>query len=66
MNIKKSVKLAMAHRDLSQKQLAKLAGVGEVTISNLVTDKSNTSTDVINQIAEATGYSLSEFIALGE
>ena len=66
MDIKKSIKLAMAHRDISQLKLAELAGVGVVTISNIVTGKSNPTTEIVNKLAEATGYSMSEFIALGE
>jgi len=66
MNIKKSIKLAMAHKGIpSQLALANISGVDAMTISAAVNDNP-TSLSTIKKIADALGYSVSEFVKLGE
>lgn len=53
------------HRFGSQDALAKKAGVSQPTISDLLTLKKTGSQSTKEKIAEAAGYSLLEFLALG-
>ena len=66
MNLKKSIKIAMACSDLKQVDIVIKTDIGITTITNIATGKANPSIEIVNKIAIATGYKLSEFIALGE
>jgi len=46
--IKKSMKLAMAHRGINQKELSIASGVGELTISRISKEKIMPTTPVFN------------------
>ena len=66
MNIKKSIKLAMAHKGIpNQVALANISSVDVMTISGAINDKP-TSLSTIKKMAGAMGYSVSDFIKLGE
>lgn len=66
MNIKKSIRLAMAHKGIpSQLALANKSNVDVMTISGAINDKP-TSLSTIKKMADALGYSVSDFIKLGE
>ncbi len=66
MNIKKSIRVAMAHKGIpNQGALANISKVDKMTISNIMTDKS-TSLSTVKKVADALDYSVSEFIKLGE
>lgn len=66
MNIKKSIKVAMAMKGIpTQEALANKSGVDKMTISGAVNNK-KTSLSTIKKIADALEYSMSDFIALGE
>ncbi len=66
MNIKKSIRVAMAHKGIpNQGALANISEVDKMTISNIMTDKP-TSLSTIKKVAVALGYSVSDFIKLGE
>ena len=66
MNIKKSIKLAMAHKGIpSQLALANISGVDVMTISNAINNKP-TSLATVKKMSDALGYSVSDFIKLGE
>lgn len=64
MNIKKSMKIAMAQCGINQQELAVASGVSEETLSRISQNKGNPSLETINKIAKATDYTLGEFIAL--
>ena len=65
MNIKKSLKLALAEREKSPGWLAKKIGVTPQAVSKFAaTGHSNTRT--IETFCNALGMKVSEFIALGE
>lgn len=65
MNIKKSLKIALAQREKSQTWLAKKLGVTHQSVSKIgATGHSNTRT--IETVCKALNMSVSDFIALGE
>jgi len=66
VNISKSMKIAMAHRELNQKKLSKRSGISQVTISKISQNSSNPSLDIISKLANSMDYSLGDFIKLGE
>lgn len=66
MNIGKSIKIAMVKRDMRQQKLADMVGVRRTYISQLCNGRAKPSQDLTERLAKATGYSVSEFIALGE
>ena len=66
MNIPKSIKIALIQCSLEQQELAKIIGVAPQFISGLATGSRNASINMIQKIAKALDYSVSEFIALGE
>lgn len=65
MNFRKSLKLALIQRDMSQKALAEKLGMRETSMSQLAAQKSCTGA-TLQKIADAFGMKVSEFIALGE
>lgn len=65
MNIGKSIKVALAMRDMKQNQLASKMKVTPRWINGLAnTEQASTST--VDKLAKAFGMKASEFIALGE
>ena len=66
MNIRKSMKIAMAQCEINQQELAVVSGVSEITISNISRGKGNPTMETISKLAKATDYNLGAFISLGE
>lgn len=65
MNIGKSIKVALAQRDMKQNQLAERLGKSARWI-NLLANSRGASTETISMLASAFGMKASEFVALGE
>ena len=65
MNVSKSIRVALAMRELTQKQLAERLGMYESAVSQLV-NRSSITTDKLKQVADALGMKASELVALGE
>lgn len=65
MNIGKSIKVALAQRNMKQNQLAEQLGKSARWI-NLLANSKNASTETISMLAAAFGMKASEFVALGE
>jgi DNA-binding Xre family transcriptional regulator len=65
MNFRRSLKLALAQRDMTQKALAKQLGMRETSMSQLAAQTSCTGA-TLQKIAEAFDMKVSEFVALGE
>lgn len=65
MNIKRSIKIALARIDKSQTWLAEESGVARTTIS-IMCSTNRTSTASVAELAKALSMSVSEFIAIGE
>lgn len=65
MNLRKSIKVALAQRGISQKSLADQIGMSETGISQLAAQKSCTGA-TLQKLATAFDLKVSEFIALGE
>ena len=65
VNVSKSIRVALAMRELTQKQLAERLGMYESAVSQLV-NRSSITTDKLKQVADALGMKVSELVALGE
>jgi DNA-binding Xre family transcriptional regulator len=65
MNLSKSLKIALAMRGLTQKQLGELSGLGAVTLSYM-SRVGQCSTTTLQAICNVLEMKASEFIALGE
>lgn len=65
MNVSKSIRVALAMRELTQKQLAERLGMYESAVSQLV-NRSSITTDKLKQVADALDMKVSELVALGE
>lgn len=65
VNINKSIKLALAHRDMAPIDLAEAMGTTTQRVYSLTSQKVMRS-DTIERLAKALNYKASEFIALGE
>ena len=65
MNVSKSIRVALAMRELTQKQLAERLGMYESAVSQLV-NRSSITTDKLKQVANALDMRVSELVALGE
>lgn len=65
MNFRRSLKLALAQRDMTQKALAEKLGMRETSMSQLAAQTSCTGA-TLQKIADAFGMKVSEFVALGE
>lgn len=65
LNLRKSIKTALAQRDMSQKALAEKLGMRETSISQLAAQTSCTGA-TLQKLAEAFEMKVSEFVALGE
>lgn len=66
MNIGRSVRVACALKDITRRDLAKMAGVSEMTVSNIVRGRGPCSSHTIEALAGACGMKVSIFVALGE
>jgi transcriptional regulator with XRE-family HTH domain len=66
MNIGRSIKVACAQKDMNQRQLAELTGISTVTISHLISGKTQCKQSTLTRLSEAFKIPASEFIALGE
>lgn len=65
MNFRKSLKLALAQRDMKQKELAEKLGMLETSLSQLASQTSCTGA-TLQKIADAFDMKVSEFVSLGE
>lgn len=65
MNIGKSIKVALAQRNMKQNQLADRLGKSARWI-NLLANSKGASTETITMLAAAFDMKASEFVALGE
>ena len=65
MNISKSIKVACAIRGVNQSEAAESAGLSQPQLSN-ISIRNGCITSTLEKIAVGLGYSVSEFIALGE
>ena len=65
MNLRKSAMVAMAQRDMKQKDLADLLGMSRGSMSQLLGQTSCTGA-TLQKLAGAFGMKVSEFVALGE
>jgi len=65
MDLRKSIKIALAKKNISASDLAVLLGVSRQRLSNIMA-ASNVRSDTIDNIAEALDMQASELIALGE
>jgi len=66
MNIGKSLRIAMVKRDMGQQEVADKAGISRVYVSQICRNRAKVSQDLLERLAKAVDYSVSEFIALGE
>lgn len=65
MNLRKSVMVAMAQRDMKQKDVADKIGISQGSMSQLMGQVSCTGATLV-KLASAFGLKVSEFVALGE
>lgn len=65
MNIKMSVKIAMARHDMSVRELAEKMGVSRTRVYEIIKQPAPLITTV-QKVANAFGMRVSDFIALGE
>lgn len=66
MSIKKSLNIAMAQKGISQKELAKISGVAESTISLIMSGKRSPNISTLGKLAAALDISYPQLINLGE
>lgn len=66
MNIGKSIRIGCAKNDLNQKDLAALTGISTVTISHIISGKTQCRQSTLESLCAAFNMKASEFIALGE
>ena len=65
MNITKSIKVACALQGINQCEAAHAVGMSQPQLSN-ISGKNDCIASTLERIAKGLGYSVSEFIALGE
>ena len=65
MNITKSIKVACAMQGINQQEAAFAVGMSQPQLSN-ISIRNDCITSTLERIAKGLGYSVSEFIALGE
>lgn len=65
MNLRKSVMIALASKEMKQKDLADQLGMSQGSMSQLVNQKSCTGA-TLQKLAGAFDMKVSEFVALGE
>lgn len=66
MNIRKSIKVACAKNDMTQKDLSEATGISVVTISHLISGKTQCKQKTLEALAKAFNMPVSEFVFLGE
>ena len=66
MNIGKSLKIALTLKDIKNKELAAKMGVSSAYVSGIATGVKTPSLAYLSNLSSVLGYSVSEFIALGE
>lgn len=65
MNLSKAIRVALAMKEMNQKQLAERLGMYESAMSQLI-NRSSITTEKLTHIADALGMKVSELVALGE
>lgn len=65
MNLRKSIKVALAQRGMEQKALAAKLNMSQSSMSQLAAQESCTGA-TLQKLADAFGLKVSEFVALGE
>ena len=65
MDISLCLRLAMAHRNMNQADVAKKSGLGKLTISKIARGLSTPTMETVEKIAKSTDYTVNEFFALG-
>ena len=65
MNIAKSIRIALAINNMSQKELAKSAGITQATITNIMKGRTSPSLRTIEKIARAMDCNFDELAAIG-
>ena len=65
MNLSKAIRVALAMKEMNQKQLAERLGMYESAMSQLI-NRSSITTEKLTQIADALEMKVSELVALGE
>jgi len=66
MNIRKAVRIAMATRDMHQKDVCEAAKISPSHLSCIVHGKRSAGIETLQRIADALEMKLSELIKLGE
>ena len=65
MNLSKAIRVALAMKEMNQKQLAERLGMYESAMSQLI-NRPSITTEKLTQIADALDMKVSELVALGE
>jgi len=65
MNLKKSLKVSMAMREMSQDDLAEKMGIKRTGIAQMIM-RNCVTTDTLVRMSSAVGMKVSEFVKLGE
>ena len=65
MNLSKAIRVALAMKEMNQKQLAERLGMYESAMSQLI-NRPSITTEKLTQIADALEMKVSELVALGE
>ena len=65
VNISKSIRVALAMKEMNQKQLAERLGMYESAVSHMV-NRASITTGKLKQVAAVLGMKVSELVALGE
>ena len=66
MNVSKAIRVALAMKEMNQKQLAERLGMYESAVSQMVNRGASITTGKLKQVADALGMKVSELVALGE
>lgn len=65
MNLRKSIQIGLAMRQMRQRDLAKAVGISATSLSTSGT-RNSCSLQVLERLAETLNMKVSEFVALGE
>lgn len=65
LNTSKAIRVALAMKEMTQKQLAERMGMHESAISQLV-NRASITTDKLKKVADALDMKVSELVKLGE
>jgi len=66
MTLGRSIRIALAERDLNQKQLSELSGVSMVTISQTISGQTKPTMRTIEKLASALGMTSAELVGRAE